>query len=102
MPIYRELCITESICEQVLICADTRNSYLARQAEKTESIVRDACSRTPYQRAGIYRLRTVVRPQADGGGRLRTRPGARRNLRVSRAALLRALLFRAEGRERQD
>src|SRR6266851_8739710 len=59
-------------------------------------------SRSPYQRTGIHGVRTVLRPETDGGGCLWPCPGARRNLGFPRAALLRALLLRAEGRERQD
>src|ERR1700716_1169036 len=75
---------------------------LRRSPESPESIVRDDRNPSPYQRAGIHGVRAVVRPEADGRGRLWARPGARRDLRFPRAALLGALLFRAEGRERQD
>src|SRR5665647_709587 len=63
-------------------------------------IVRDA--RTASKRARIHRLGALLRAETHGGGRLWACPGARGNLRLPRPALLRALLFRAEGRERQD
>src|SRR3984885_5100919 len=87
---------------QVQICGDGSNPYLACWSKKPDSITRDDCSRSPDQCTGIHGVRTLLRPEADGGGRLWPCPGARRNLRLSRTALLRALLFRAEGRERQD
>ena len=48
------------------------------------------------------RLRALGGAEEDRRGRLRLRARARRNLRLSRAALLRPLLFRAQGRKRQD
>src|SRR5258708_6787529 len=78
-----------------------KSPYLARKPKETESIA-DAASGKPDQRARIHRLGTLLRAEADGGGRLWPCPGTRRNFGLPRAALLRALLFRAEGRERQD
>src|ERR1700731_4241388 len=91
---YRELYITEYMKLQCPICGRGRNPYLVRQPEKPDSIVRDDRCRSPDQRAGIHRVRTVLRAAADGRGRLWPCPGARRNLRLPRAAFLRALLFR--------
>src|SRR5260370_10556809 len=48
------------------------------------------------------RLRTCGGAEKDRRGRLRLRARAWRNLRLSRAAGLRPLLFRAQGRRRQD
>ena len=98
----RELYITELSATASSIGGDGRNPYLAWKLQKPDSIGRDARDRTPAQRARIHRLGTVLVAEADGGGRLWPCPGARRNLRLPRAAFLRALLFRAEGRERQD
>ena len=81
--------------------ARPKSRPLRAACEKSDSIVDDR-SRSPAQRAGIHRVRTLLRAEADGGGRLWPCPGARRNLGFSRGAFLRALLFRAEGRERQD
>src|ERR1700686_1414449 len=87
---------------QVLNSGACRIAYPCTAARKGRFHIRDVASRTPYQRTGIHGVRTVLRLEADGGGRLWACPGARRNLRFSRRPLLRALLFRAEGRERQD
>ena len=54
------------------------------------------------QRRGIHRLGAVRRAQAHGRGRLRLRARARRNLRLQGPARVRPLLFRAQGRARQD
>ena len=99
---YRELCITEYMSSTRLgLAGMAKNPYVAATPPTPESVA-DACCRKPDQRARIHRLRTVLRPEADGGGRLWPCPRPRRNLRLPRAALLRPLLFRAEGRERQD
>src|ERR1700730_10065121 len=75
---------------------------LGASPKKCESIVPDDRNRSPDQRTGIHSVRTILRPEADGGGCLWACPGAPRNHRFSRRALLRALLFRAQGRRRQD
>src|SRR6266568_2289096 len=78
------------------------STYPCTTARKGRFHTRHDRSRSPYQRTGIHGVRTVLRPETDGGGCLWPCPGARRDFRLSRAAFLRALLLRAEGRERQD
>src|ERR1700761_5480877 len=78
-----------------------KNPYLASTLEKSESNA-DACCRKTDQRARIHRHRTVLRAETHGRGHLWPCPGARRDFRLPRAAFLRALLFCAQGRERQD
>src|SRR5271165_477436 len=94
-------CIEYSISQspQARLAKECKNPYLGRRTPKSRI---DARSGKPDQRAGIHGLRTVLRAAADGGGCLWPCPGARRNFRFSRAAFIRALLFRAQGRERQD
>src|SRR6266852_5883473 len=86
----------------MLMTTAGESTYPCTTARKGRFHIRHDRSRSPSQRTGIHGVRTVIRPQADGGGCLRPCPGARRNLGFSRGPLLRALLFRAEGRERQD
>src|SRR6476659_2670747 len=99
---YRELCITEYVSStRVGLAGMVKNPYVAATSPTPESVA-DACCRNPDQRARIYRFRAVLRPETDGRGRLWPCPRPRRNLRLPGAALVRPLLFRAEGRERQD
>src|SRR5882762_11307403 len=86
----------------MLMTTADESTYPCTTTRKGGFHIRHDRSRSPYQRTGIHGVRTVLRPETDGGGCLWPCPGARRNLRFSRAALLRALLFRVEGRERQD
>ena len=101
---YRELCNTEYMISARRLDwrCERQKSLPCAHSPKARIDCPDARSRTPAQRARIHGVRTVLRAEADGGGRLWPCPGPRRNLRVPRAALLRPLLFRAEGRERQD
>src|SRR3979490_3440116 len=78
------------------------STYPCTTARKGRFHTRHDRSRSPYQRTAIHGVRTVLRPETDGGGCLWPCPGARRDFRLSRAAFLRPLLLRAEGRERQD
>src|ERR1700694_3243109 len=79
-----------------------RKSLTCASALKVRFEWRDDRNRSLYQRARIHGVRAVLRAEAHGGGRLWTCPGARRDLRLPRRALLWALLFRPERRERQD
>ena len=58
--------------------------------------------RRGQQCAGVFGVRAVVRHQAGAGGHVRLRAPARRDLGLSRRALVRPLLLRAEGRQGQD
>src|SRR3569623_180606 len=78
-----------------------RFSMVRRRRNRSESDARKSCT-APGERAGIYRLRAVLGVEADRRGHLRACAGARRNIRLSRPTRLGPLLFRAEGRERQD
>src|SRR6267143_7330584 len=86
----------------MLMTGADESTYPCTTVRKGRFHTRHDRSRSPYQRTGIHGVRTILRPEADGGGRLWTCPSARRNLRLPRAALFRALLFCAQGRERQD
>src|SRR6478752_4010103 len=78
-----------------------RFSMVRRGRNRSEPDARKSCA-TLGELAGIYRLRAVLGVEAHGRGHLWACAGARRDIRLSRRACLRPLLFRAEGRERQD
>src|ERR1700744_5196681 len=95
--------VSQSICNRKrprgAICGGKRNPYLVRDGKKADSIPRHARTQCSAQFSRIHRLGAVLRAEADGRGHLWPCPRARRNLRISRPALLRPLLLRAEGRE---
>src|SRR5690242_5920589 len=78
-----------------------RFSMVRRRRNRREPDARKSCT-APGECAGIYRLRVVLGVETHRGGHLWPCAGARRDIRLSRPTRLGPLLFRTEGRERQD